>query len=345
MNRILRCIVFIVLAAAFVSCSKNTRTLYVHTWAEYLCPEVIADFEKKYNCEVKVVLDYFDSNEAMYAKLKITGGGEYDIVIPSGYMASLMKRNDFIDDIDKSQIPNLKNIEMQYLQKMNDPDMKYSVPYGIGFCVLGYNKSKIPDLKPTWQNFGNPQFFHKITMLKDMRESIGVALICLGYSINTTDDRQLQEAKELLLKWKKNIAAYQYDEARTSLAFNNLSVIHAWNIDMLLMEKGNPEFAFVIPEEGTLIGYDSFVIPKNAKNKDLAYEFINFMYVPENAVRNMKHTPFLAPNREALKLLDKEFLKKITIPDNISEKSEFIKDIGYDIGKYQKIWMDILSQS
>ena len=330
---LLLCIPFLI-----VSCSESKKVLYIYNWAEYINPELINKFEQDYNC--KIVMDYFDSNEAMYAKLKVGSPG-YDLIVPSSYMASIMNKQKMIINLDKSKIPNIKYIESKYSEKTEDPKMQYSFPYVISFTGLGYNRKKIPNLKPTWSVFEDKRYYHQISMFNDMRESIGAALKCLGYSLNTTDDKQLADAKQLMINWKKNLAAYQNEEAKTSLASGILMVIQIYNGNIIQMQSDMPEIDFLIPEEGTSIGVDVLVIPSDSENKELAYKFINFMYEPENCAKNMKYINYLCPNIKAMELVEKSLLGKITIPDELFKKSEVIKDVGRANANYVKMWDEI----
>lgn len=321
-----------------VSCSKSKNTLYIYNWSNYIDPELLNKFEKDYNC--KIVMDYFDSNEAMYAKLKVASPG-YDLIIPSSYMASIMYKQKMIINLDKAKISNIKFIESKYLEKTEDTEMQYSIPYAISFTGLGYNKKRTPDLKPTWDVFGDKKYYHQISMFNDMRESIGAALKYLGYSLNSTNDKQLADAKQLIIEWKKNLAAYQNEEAKTSLADGILQVIQIYNGNIIQMQSDIPEMDFLIPEEGTSIGLDVLVIPSDSENRELAYSFINFVYEPENCVKNMKYIAYLCPNTKAMELVDKDLLKKITISDELFQKSEIIKDLGHKNAKYVKMWDEI----
>ncbi len=179
---LLLAILVLLIPSLFISCSKSKRVLYIYNWSEYIAPELMDKFEKDYNC--KIVIDYFDSNEAMYAKLKVGSPG-YDLIVPSSYMASIMNKQKMILNLDKSKIPNIKYIEPKYSEKTEDPKMQYSVPYAISFTGLGYNKKKTPDVKPTWSIFEDKQYYRQISMFNDMRESIGAALKYLRYSLNT----------------------------------------------------------------------------------------------------------------------------------------------------------------
>lgn len=300
-------------------------------------------FEKEHNC--KIITDYFDSNEAMYAKLRVTGGS-YDIIVPSSYMAAVMNHEKLLTKLDFSKIPNACNMDMKYSAKTEDPNMEYSIPYAISFTGLGYNKKKLGKaIENSWAAFGNPEYYRKITMLNDMREALGASLKYLGYSLNTVDDSQLQKAKEQMLKWKTNIAAYQSDEAKSSLAYNILWAIQCYNGDIIMMQEDNPDLNFVLPKEGTSIGVDTIVVPSNSQNPELAYEFINFMYEPKNCAENMDYIGYLCPNKPAMALLDKDFLPSIIMDKELFDKSEVVKDLGSDNTKYVEIWEEVLASS
>lgn len=325
------------------SCSNNQRSLYIYNWSDYMNPDLISEFEKTHNC--KIITDYFDSNEAMYAKLRVAGGS-YDIIVPSSYMAAIMNHEKLLTKLNFNKIPNAKDMDLKYSAKTEDPHMLYSIPYAISYTGIGYNKKRIgKSIEDSWSDFGNPEYYHKITMLNDMREAIGSALKFLGYSLNSVDDKQLQDAKIQMLKWKKNIAAYQTDEAKSSLAYNILNAIQCYNGDIIMMSEDNPDLDFVIPKEGTSIGVDTLVIPLNAKNPDLAYEFINFMYEPNNCASNMDYIGYLCPNNPAVKLLDKDFIPQIIIDKELFDKSEVIKDLGYGNEKYINIWEEIMASN
>ncbi len=320
------------------SCSRKKNTLYVYNWSDYISPGLIKKFEKKYDCSL--VFDYFDSNEAMYAKLKVGCSG-YDLIVPSSYMASIMYKQKMIKKLDKSKIPNLKYAVYKYSEKTEDTNMDYSIPYAISFTGIGYNTKKVSNIKPSWGMFGDKQYAERMTMLDDMREAIGASLKYLGYSLNTVDDKQLNDAKKLMLEWKNNLAAYQSDAAKSSLGAGILLLIQAYNGDIYQMQDDNSNLDFILPEQGTSIGVDTMVIPSDAVNTELAYEFINFYYDPKNCAENMKYIYYLCPNKAALELLEENFIKKITVPDKIFKKSEVIQDLGVDNEKYVSIWDEI----
>ena len=182
----------------FSSCSKDKRKiLYVYNWSYYTPDEVIESFEKEYDC--KVVMDYFASNEEMFAKVMASGGGGYDVIFPSGDYTSIMIKLGMLEEIDLTRIPNSKYITELVRDKASyDHEMKYSVPYFMGAAGIAVNKNKISDYERSWSIFSRKDLRGRMCMMDDMREVIGDALIYLGYSCNTSDDKELKEAFELI---------------------------------------------------------------------------------------------------------------------------------------------------
>jgi spermidine/putrescine transport system substrate-binding protein len=307
-----------------------------------MAPELVGKFEKQYDCNL--IFDYYDSNEAMFAKLK-AGCTGYDVIFPSSYMADIMNKQKMLLSLDKSKLPNLKYIDKKFTEKTKDADMNFSVPYVVSFSGIGYNSKEVVNVKPTWGMFGDKKYRNRMTMFDDMREAIGAALKYLGYSLNTTDGKELEQAKIQMLKWKKNLAAYQVDEAKTSLGAGILLLIQMYNGDAYLIEQDNKNVKFIIPEEGTSIGTDSVVIPVDAVNTDLAYKFINFLCEPENAAANMEYIGYICPNTKAYRLIDKSLFKTLTMSENLFNKSEVIHDLGKDNIKYVELWDEIKATS
>jgi spermidine/putrescine transport system substrate-binding protein len=328
--------------ASLVSCSKEKQVLHVYNWADYMNPSVIDKFEKKYNC--KVVMNYFDSNEALYAKLK-AGATGYDILFPSGYMAKIMYEQKMIREIDHSRIPNMKNLDLPFLKKGLDPDMKYSVPYMVTYCGIAYNKKKVKNFKPSWSMFDRVDLKGRMTLLDDMREVIGAALKFNGYSYNTTNPAELQKAAEQVIRWKKNIAKFDVDEAKRGLSSGEFFLIQVYNGDALQLVEENRDLAFVLPQEGTSISQDNFVIPVSAKNPDLACKFIDFLLEPENSKDNMEMVNYLSPNLAGQKLMSEDFMEDPAInpPAEVLKKCDHLMDLGADNQKFSELWDRIKS--
>ena len=320
--------------------SAEKSELFVYTWADYIKPELVQRFEKENNC--RVTIDTFDSNEAMYSKLK-AGATGYDIITPSSYMVTLLNKQGMIIDLDHAKIPNLSNVDPDYLKLSFDPNMKYSVPYMFSVTGIGYLKSKVKDFKSTWGVFGRIDLKGRMTMLNDMRETIGAALKFLGKSINTTDVKDLEAAKKVVIGWKKNLAKFENEQYKTGLASSEFYVVHGYGGDLMQVQSENHDIEFAIPEEGTSVCFDDLVITKMAKNVELAYKFINFLHDPQVAAENTEFIKYLCPNKASYDKLPAEIRNNqaIFLKPEIRAKCEIISDLGDNNLKYTKIWDQI----
>ena len=323
-----------------LGCNKPQPELHVYTWADYIKPELVQRFEQENRC--KVVIDTFDSNEAMYAKIK-AGASGYDIITPSSYMVELMQSQGLLQDLNPKLLPNLVNIDPEYLKLTTDQSMKHSVPYMLTNTGLAYLQSKVPDFKPTWAALERPDLKGRVTMLNDMRESIGAALKFLGFSLNTRDEGELQQARDVLIRWKKNLAKFENEQYKIGIANGEFLLVHGYSGDLLQAQAENEDVAFVVPTQGTSISSDDLVIPKTAAQVDLAHRFINFLQEPEVAAENSNFISYVAPNRAAYPLLDEELKGNpaVFLPDEIKKKCEVIRDLGADNAKYTKVWDEV----
>lgn len=327
----------------FATSALGVETLHVYTWADYVSPDVIAKFEKANDCQV--VIDTFDSNETMYAKLK-AGATGYDVIFPTSYMILVMEQEGILQELDPARIPNLKNIDPEVLSKVHDRAMKRSVPYTLGYAVIAYRKDKVTDPQPTWAMFDRADLSQRITLFDDMRETIGAALKFLGHSINTRDEAQLAAAKDVLLRWKKNAAKFDNEGYKAGLDSGEFRLVHGYSGDLFQVAQENDKVGILIPREGVTASCDEMVIPKTSKQSPLAHALINFLLDPQVAAENMEWMGYLCPNTEALKLVSKDFLENpaVAIPADIKAKSEVIQDLGPDLAKYTKIWDAVKSE-
>lgn len=337
---ILRAAGALLLAAALVApagCGRAKPVLSVYTWSDYIKPDLVRRFEQEHAC--RVVLDTFESNEAMYAKLK-AGASGYDLLTPSSYMVSLMHGQGLLRRLDRSLLPNIVHVDPDYLAIAVDKAMDHSVPYMITNTGIAYLAGRVKDVVPSWRMFGRADLRGRMTMFNDMRETIGAALKCLGYSINSTSEAELAEAETLLLEWKKNLAKFENEQYKIGLASGEFLLVHAWNGDIFQVRKENPDVRFFVPEEGTVISCDDLVIPASARQVALAHAFINFLHDPEVAAENTEFIYFLCPNKDSYPLLPAEIRDNpgIFLKPEIRAKSEMIADIGAANALYIKVW-------
>ncbi len=323
-------------------CGSSKPTLSVYTWSDYIKPEIIRRFERENGC--RVVIDTFESNEAMYAKLK-AGAAGYDVLMPTSYMASMMFEQGMLLGLDRSRLPNLRHVDPDFLGIMIDKAMDHSVPYLLCWSGIAYLEGRVADVKPSWAMFGRRDLRGRMTMFNDMRESIGAALKSLGYSLNSTSEKELSEAEAVLLGWKRNLAKFDNEQYKIGLASGEFLLVHAWNGDVFQVRKENPDVRFFIPEEGTVISCDDLVIAKTARQPGLAHAFINFLHEPEVAAENTNFLYYLCPNKDAYPLLAPEIRDNpgIFVKPEIRAKSEILANLGEANALYVKVWDRIKS--
>ncbi len=264
----------------------GSDTLKLFTWGEYLGEDVIGNFEREYG--VKVIVEYFDSNEMMYTKL--SAGDAYDVIIPSDYMIQRLIGEDMLQKIDKSLIPNMEVLTDGVKNLAFDPENDYSVPYFWGTVGLVYNKENVPaELieKEGFEILKNTDYAGKIYMYDSERDSFMVALKSLGYSMNTDDEDEINEAYQWLIDLDANMdPAYVTDEVIDGMMNGNKDIAVVYSGDATVILDENPDMDFFMPSEGTNVWCDSMCIPANAESPKLANAFINYMLTDEAAYDN-----------------------------------------------------------
>jgi len=321
--------------------------LHVYNWSEYIDPEIYADFEQEFG--VKVIEDTFSSNEDLLAKLQ-AGATGYDVIVPSDYMVTIMTELDLLAELNYDNIPNFENISDIFRDPPYDPGNKYSVPYQWGTTGIGYNADLFEDPPDSWDYLFNPDvasaYAGRISMLNDSREVIGAALKYLGYSLNSTDEQQLEEAKQLLIQQKDWVAAYDSDGFEDLLAAGEVDLGHGWSGDYFAAAEDAPQIWYIIPKEGGVIWTDNLAVPKSAPSQYTAEVFINYLLRPEVGAKITNYTWYGSPNEAAEEFIDAEILEEPAIypPPDVMEKLEFIKDVGEATTVYDRIWTEIKTE-
>lgn len=335
-------VLMIVVTTIVVGCGEKKPSINVYNWGDYIDKDVIKDFEKEFG--IKVNYSMFATNEDLYVKLK-QGGGNYDVVFPSDYMIEKMIREDMLVKLDKNNIPNLKNIDENFMNVDYDPNGDYSVPYMWGTVGIIYNKTMVDDVVDSWDILWNEKYKNQIIMLNSQRDTIAVALIRLGYSMNTRNINELEQAKQELINQKSLVYAYQGDEVKDAMIGGDAALAVVWSGDAVAMIRENPDLDYVIPKEGTNLWFDSMVIPKVAKNKEDAEKFINFMSRPDIAARNTDYIGYSTPIPEAIEMLPDDIRNsKVAYPtDEEMGYTEIFKDPADIITEYDRIWTEIMS--
>lgn len=318
---------------------KNTLTIF--NWGEYIDPDLLKQFEKETG--IHVIYETFDSNEAMMTKIQ-QGGTAYDIAVPSEYMIEKMKEENLLIPLDKSKIPNLKNIDPYFLDLPFDDDNKYSVPYFWGTVGIVYNPNLVGDLDfSSWDDLWDPSLKRKVFLVDGAREVIGMGLNSLGYSLNSLDNHELRKATDKLITLAPNVKAIIGDEITPLMINNEATVALTWSGQAADMMSENEELDFAVPEEGSNLWFDNMVIPKTSKNIEGAHKFINFMLKAESGAQNADYVGYSTPNIAAMKLMDKEVVsdERYYPSEEQRETLEVYKNLGPDyLGKYNELFLE-----
>lgn len=324
----------------------NSEKVVVYNWGEYLDPEVLTMFEEETG--IDVVYEEFETNEILYPKIS-SGAIAYDVICPSDYMIQRMIENDLLAEINFDNIPNVKNIGKDYMEQSRqfDPENKYSVPYCWGTVGILYNKTMVDEPITSWSVLWDEKYKDNILMQDSVRDAFGVTLKYLGYSLNSTDLDELTEARDLLIKQKPLVQAYVIDQVRDKMIGNEAAIGVIYSGEAIYTQMENPDLEYVIPEEGSNIWIDSWVIPKNAENKENAEKFINFLCRPEIALMNFEYITYSTPNIEARKMIEDEEIRnsEIAFPDlSKYDNLETFQYLGTEADQtYGELWNQVKS--
>ncbi len=277
--------------------------------------------------------------------LKMTQSQDkYDVVVPSDYMIGRLTNEGLLREIDFNNIPNFENVEDLLKNPSFDPENKYSVPYFWGTVGIVYNKQEIKDVVDSWDILWNEKYKDQIIMYNSQRDTLGIALKRLGYSLNSKNENELQEAKKSLIEQKPLVYAYLDDDGRDVVVQGDANLSVMYSGDALLMIGQNEDLDYVVPKEGSNIWYDSMVIPKNAKNVEGAEKFINYMLEKEVQAKNAEYcVGYTSPVKGVKELLPDEIKNsKVAYPDfdKLPELESF-RDLGDFIKVYDRIWTEI----
>ena len=327
--------------------NHSGEKVIVYNWGEYLDPKTIELFEEETG--ISVTYEEYETNEIMYPKI-VSQAIAYDVVCPSDYMIQRMIENDLLAEINWDNIPNIQNMDLTYMEqsKSFDPENKYSVPYCVGTVGILYNKSMVKEPVNSWDILWNPKYKDSILMQDSVRDAFAVALKRLGYSINTTEVDHLAAATEDLIEQKPLVQAYVVDQVRDKMIGNEAALGVIYSGEAGYTKRENPDLEYVIPKEGSNVWIDSWVIPKNAQNKENAEKFINFMCRPEIALMNFEYLTYSTPNLKAREMIEDEEIRNSKIlfpePEDLTNCETF-QFLGDDVDSYyNELWNKVKSK-
>ncbi len=325
--------------------SSGNGSITVYNWGEYMDPDLLKQFEEETG--IRVIYETFDSNEAMMAKIE-QGGTSYDIAMPSEYMVEMMAEKKLLLPLDHAKLPNLKHIDADFLDLPFDPNNRYSVPYFWGTLGIAYNPTLLDGQTfESWDDLWHPSLKQQIILVDSARETLGMSLNSLGYSLNSTEAGELQEAKEKLEKLTPNVKAIIGDEVTQLMVNQEAAVAVTWSGQAADMMWENENIDYVVPKEGSNLWFDNMVIPKTATNVEGAHAFINFMLDPQAAAQNAEYVGYSTPNAAALELMDPDIAEdeRFYPDESIRRQLEVYQNLGLEmLGLYNDLFLEFKIQ-
>ena len=324
--------------------SQDAKKLNIFSWADYLAPDTVPNFEKRFGIEV--TYDTFASNEALLARLD-AGRVDYDIIVPTNYVVSKMMKGNLLQRIDHERIPNYKYMFERFRSLAYDPGNQFAIPYTFGTTGIAYNKDAFAHASVAapvdWDVFWDPHFAGRMTLLEDARETIGFALKRKGHSYNTVDPSPIHDACRDLQQQKKYVMCYTSDQVIVYLSSGDAQLALTYSGDAHIAARSNDSVGYIIPRSGASMWFDNMCIPASAPHVEAAHLWINYILEPEVGAAITNYTYFPVPNTAAAKLIKPALQadKTLYLPDSVMDRCDQIADIGDGIYIYDRAWTEL----
>lgn len=315
------------------------KVLYFYNWSEYMPETVLEAFTKETG--IKVEQSTYDSNEAMYAKLRLLNdSNSYDLAIPSTYYVNKMRKEGLLHKLDKSKLTHFKDYNTRLVNQDFDPDNEYSAPYLWGSTGIAINTGTVKTPVTQWIDLWKPEFKGRLMLTNDMREVFHMGLRVAGYSGNSTQPKEIEAAYNKLTELLPNVRTYNSDAPRMPYIEGETDAGMIWNGEAFQALEDLPELAYIYPKDGVALWLDSFVIPQNARHLDEAHAFINFVMRPVISKQISEEIGYATPNQKAFEMMAKTVRENRTIypADADLQNAEFQLDVGDAITVYEKYW-------
>jgi spermidine/putrescine transport system substrate-binding protein len=323
--------------------------LNLFIWSEYMDPEIIKAFEQKYAC--KVTIDLYEDNESMIAKLQGGGTSLYDVVVPGNYVIPAMAKLGLLAPLRKENIPNLANLDEKFVNPSYDPGNQYSAPYQWGTVGIFVRRKPGQKIDETWGLLFDPKLSKQagaFLMIDSIREMVGSALKYRGYSVNTTDPKQLQEVAKLLGDAKRRSQGFEGGVGgKNKVLAKAVNAAVVYNGDAVKGTKDDPDTYYFVPREGGVIWVDNLAIPAKAPHRDVAEKFIDFILDPKIGAQLSDFNQYATPNKASRALVNPDDAKNPAIypPPEMMQKLEFVNDLGDQNRLYDELWTQVKSRS
>lgn len=335
----------LILALLLPACAVAEEVVNVFNWEDYIDESVIQQFQQETG--IKVNYMRFTTNEDMMVQVDANPGA-FDLCFPSEYIVERMLNKGMLAEINYDNIPNAKYILENLLDPSYDAGNKHSVPYMWGTVGILYNTKLVSDPVDSWSILWNEKYYNNVLMLDSYRDSMGITLKYLGHSMNTRDILALEMTKEKLIEQKRMgiVKTYEVDDAKNKMVIGEAAMALVWSGDAQYAIDLNPDLAYAIPNEGSNVWVDCMVIPKEARNKENAEKFIDFLCRPDIAQKNCEYIWFSSPNAGAIELMGEDYTGNTTMnpPAEKLAICEYFSDIGDDFRPiYEALWLEVKS--
>jgi len=323
--------------------AAKQRQVNLYVWSAYIPNQSLRRFERESG--IRLRFDTYDSNEALLEKLQ-SGVSDYDVIVPSDYMVTILIHQKLLQELDLKRIPNRKNIAPRFFNLSYDPGNRYSVPFLWSTSGIGYNRSKVLEKVDSWGILWDPKYKNRMLMLDDMRESFGAALRWKGHSYNTTDRAALLQARDLLLQQKPLLKAYNSTNFDEMLLGGDVWITHAWSGNVAMVMEQNHDLDYVIPKEGSVMAVENFCIPVSAKHPEEAYAFIDFMLDAKVGAEITNYSYYPNTNEAAIPYIKPEILNNPACyhDEKTLSRCELVSDLGPTSQLLDRYWTEIKSR-
>ncbi len=328
----------------------TSTELNIFVWTEYFPQDMLDCFELVY--DIKLNRDEYSSNEEMYAKLN-AGGSSYDLAQPTDYIIGLMIRQELLDELDKTKLPNIGNFDEGWMNQEFDPGNKYSLPYLGGTDSIVVNTATVENVPTSWADLWKPEYAGRMVFLDDSRAVIGMTLLTLGYDVNTTDPAQLEEAKNKLAELIPSIKVFDSDSPKSALIAGDVDLGMVWTGEAFIANQENPDIQYIYPTEGPILWQDNWVMLKGASHADAAYAWLNYTMQGDVFWLTIRDYQYTNPNKAALEyakanepeVFDAYFNSPITNPPAADvANGHGIQDVGDATPLFDNIWVEVKGQ-
>lgn len=347
MNKFLRAVTWSILMALVLAVglpASAAGNLVVFNWEDYIDEEVLELFMDEYDVNLTYV--NFTTNEEMYAKIA-AGAATYDVLFPSDYIIERMIQEDMLAQLNFNNMPNAAGLIPWLKTPDYDPNGEYSVAYMWGTVGITYNKTMVEEPIDSWTQMFSDTYKNNVFMMDSIRDTLGVTLKMLGYSMNTRNEAELEEAKAALIDQKARgiVKAYQVDETKDKMVAGEAALALMWSGDAMYAMSESEDLAYVVPKEGSNVWIDGMVVPKNSQNKENAEKFIDFLCRPDIARMNMDEIGYCTPIQQVVDEMSDEEKANTTLnpPQDVVDRCEFFHDTSDAMELYDRIWTEVRS--